>query len=35
MGAQSPPDVEAVVGVWGILCPLKQRPLKLDGDLGD
>lgn len=32
---QSPPDIEAVVGVWGILCPLKQRPLKLDGDLGD
>lgn len=32
---RGPPDIEAVVGVWGILCPLEQRPLKLDGDLGD
>lgn len=30
-----PPDIEAVVGVWCILCPLEQGPLKLDGDLGD
>lgn len=34
-GRGSPPDVEAVVGVRGVLSPLKQRPLKLDGDLGD
>ena len=24
-----------MIGVWGVLGPLKQRPLKLDGDLGD
>lgn len=34
-GGRSPPDVEAVVGVRGVLGPLEQRPLKLDGDLGD
>ena len=34
-GDGPPPDIEAVVGVWGVLGPLKQRPLKLDGDLGD
>lgn len=32
---QSPPDIEAMVGVWGVLGPLEQRSLKLDGDLGD
>lgn len=32
---QSPPDIEAMVGVWGVLSPLEQCPLKLDGDLGD
>lgn len=31
----SPPDIEAVVGVRGVLSPLQQRPLKVDGDLGD
>lgn len=30
-----PPDIEAVVGVRSVLSPLEQRPLKLDGDLGD
>ena len=34
-GEGSPPDIEAMVGVWGVLGPLKQCPLKLDGDLGD
>lgn len=24
-----------MVGVWCVLCPLEQGPLKLDGDLGD
>ena len=32
---RSPPDIEAMVGVRGVLGPLEQRPLKLDGDLGD
>lgn len=32
---QSPPDIEAMVRVWGVLGPLEQRSLKLDGDLGD
>lgn len=30
-----PPDIEAVVGVWCILCPLEQGAFKLDGHLGD
>lgn len=30
-----PPDIEAMVGVWCVLGPLEQGPLKLDGDLGD
>lgn len=34
-GEGSPPDIEAMVGVRGVLGPLKQCPLKLDGDLGD
>lgn len=31
---KSPPDIEAMVGVRGVLGPLEQRPLKLNGDLG-
>lgn len=30
----SPPDIETMVGVRGVLGPLEQRPLKLNGDLG-
>ena len=29
------PDVEAVVGIRGVLGPFEQSPLKLHGDLGD
>lgn len=29
----SSPHIEAMVGVRGVLSPLEQRPLKLNGDL--